>query len=81
MPNKAGKPLPDESVLFAEAYSAKLDVNNNPITGADGFYMIQRRRCNDGRLIVGFPPGGAAAVGALQNRGTDSTPKLMASTD
>jgi len=35
---KAGKPLPDGSVLFAEVYSAKLDANNNPITGADGFY-------------------------------------------
>jgi hypothetical protein len=29
---KAGKPLPDGSVLFAEVYSAKLDANNNPIT-------------------------------------------------
>lgn len=36
---KAGKPLPDGSVLFAELYSAKLDANNNPITGADGFYV------------------------------------------
>jgi cytochrome c553 len=36
---KAGKPLPDGSVLFAEVYSAKLDAINNPITGADGFYI------------------------------------------
>jgi cytochrome c553 len=35
---KAGKPLPDGSVLFVEVYSAKLDANKNPITGADGFY-------------------------------------------
>lgn len=36
---KAGKPLPDGSVLFAEVYSAKLDAANNPVTGADGFYV------------------------------------------
>jgi len=36
---KADKPLPDGSVLFAEVYSAKLDANNNPITGADGFFQ------------------------------------------
>jgi hypothetical protein len=36
---KAREPLPDGSVLFAEVYSAKLDSNNNPITGADGFYL------------------------------------------
>ena len=35
---KAGKPLPDGSVLFAEVYSAKLDASNNPVTGADGFF-------------------------------------------
>jgi cytochrome c553 len=35
---KAGKALPDGSVLFAEVYSAKLDDKNNPITGSDGFY-------------------------------------------
>jgi hypothetical protein len=28
---KAGKPLPDGSVLFAEVYSAKLDGSNNPV--------------------------------------------------
>jgi len=35
---KSGKPLPDGSFLFAEVYSAKLGPDNNPITGADGFY-------------------------------------------
>jgi cytochrome c553 len=36
---KAGKSLPDGSVLFAEVYSAKLGADNNPITGTDGFYV------------------------------------------
>ena len=36
---KAGKPLPDGSALFAEVYSAKLDADNHPVTGADGFYV------------------------------------------
>jgi cytochrome c553 len=35
---KAGKPLPDGSVLFAEVYSAKLDADKKPVMGADGFY-------------------------------------------
>jgi cytochrome c553 len=35
---KAGKTLPDGSVLFAEVYSAKLDADKKPVTGADGFY-------------------------------------------
>lgn len=35
---KAGKSLPDGSVLFVEVYSAKLDANKNPVTGADGFF-------------------------------------------
>lgn len=35
---KQGKPLPDGSVLFAEAYAAKLDADKKPVTGADGFY-------------------------------------------
>jgi cytochrome c553 len=39
---KAGKPLPDGSALFAEVYSAKLDANNNPVTGADGFYVSDK---------------------------------------
>jgi cytochrome c553 len=36
---KAGKPLPDGSVIFAEVYSVKLDDNKSPIVGADGFYL------------------------------------------
>jgi cytochrome c553 len=35
---KAGKSLPDGSVLFAEVYSVKLDASNNPVTGGDGFF-------------------------------------------
>ena len=35
---KAGKPLPDGSVLFAEVFSAKLDASGKPVTAADGFY-------------------------------------------
>jgi cytochrome c553 len=35
---KAGRPLPDGSVLFTEVYSAKLDADKNPVKGADGFY-------------------------------------------
>jgi cytochrome c553 len=36
---KAGKPLPDGSVLFVEAFAAKLDGDNKPVTGPDGFYV------------------------------------------
>ncbi len=36
---KAGKPLPDGSVLFAEVYSAKLDGDKKPVMGADGFFV------------------------------------------
>jgi hypothetical protein len=39
---KGGKSLPDGSVLFAEVYSAKLDVNSNPITDTDGFYVADK---------------------------------------
>jgi len=39
---KAGKSLPDGSVLFAEVYAAKLDADNKPITGADGFYVADK---------------------------------------
>jgi len=35
---KAGKALPDGSVLFAEIYLAKLDADKKPVTGADGFF-------------------------------------------
>ena len=36
---KAGKSLPDGSVLFAEVYSAKLDAEKKPELGADGFFV------------------------------------------
>lgn len=39
---KAGQPLPDGTVLFAEVHSAKLDANKQPITGADGFYVADQ---------------------------------------
>lgn len=39
---KAGKALPDGSVLFAEVYSAKLDADKKPVTGADGFYETDK---------------------------------------
>src|SRR5205809_4932568 len=35
---KAGKPLPDGSVLFVEVYAAKLD-SDKPVTGSDGFFV------------------------------------------
>lgn len=36
---KAGRPLPDGSVLLAELYSAKLDADKKPIMGSDGFFV------------------------------------------
>jgi len=36
---KAGKPLPDGSVLFAEVYAAKLDADKKPVTGSDGLFV------------------------------------------
>jgi cytochrome c553 len=36
---KAGRSLPDGSVLLAEVYSAKLDADRKPIMGADGFFV------------------------------------------
>lgn len=35
---RAGEPLPDGSVLFAEVYAAKLDADKKPVTGPDGYY-------------------------------------------
>ena len=40
---KAGRPLPDGSVLFAEVWSAKLGPDGNPVTGADGFYVPEKQ--------------------------------------
>jgi hypothetical protein len=39
---KAGKPVPDGSVLFAEVYAAKLDADKKPVTGGDGFYVADK---------------------------------------
>jgi hypothetical protein len=39
---RAGKPLPDGSVLFAEVYAAKLDTDNKPVAGPDGFYVADK---------------------------------------
>jgi cytochrome c553 len=39
---KAGKPLPDGSVLFVEVYSTKLDADNKPLMGADGFFVADK---------------------------------------
>jgi hypothetical protein len=39
---REGKPLPNGSFLFAEVYSAKLDANKMPVTGADGFYEADK---------------------------------------
>ena len=39
---KAGKPLPDGSVLFAEVWGAKLDADGKPVTGADGFFVAEK---------------------------------------
>jgi cytochrome c553 len=39
---KEGKDLPDGAYLFAEVYSAKLDADKKPITGADGFYVADQ---------------------------------------
>jgi cytochrome c553 len=35
---KAGKPLPVGTVLFVEVFAAKLDADNKPVMGTDGFY-------------------------------------------
>jgi cytochrome c553 len=39
---KAGKSLPDGSVLFVEVHSAKLDDNKNPVMGPDGFFVADK---------------------------------------
>ena len=39
---KAGKPLPDGAVLFAEVYGAKLDDAKNPVKGADGKFVADK---------------------------------------
>jgi len=39
---RAGKSLPDGSVLFAEVYSAKLDASNQPVLGPDGYFAADK---------------------------------------
>src|SRR2546427_3005654 len=39
---KAGKPLPDGSVLFAEVYAAKLAADGKPVVGGDGFFVPEK---------------------------------------
>lgn len=39
---KAGKPLPDGSVLFTEVYAAKLDADKKPVMGSDSFYVADK---------------------------------------
>ena len=39
---KAGKALPDGSYLFAEVYAAKLDAEQKPVMGADGFFVADK---------------------------------------
>ena len=39
---KAGKPLPDGSYLLAEVYAAKLDADQKPVMGADGFFVADK---------------------------------------
>ena len=39
---RQGKPLPDGSVLFAEVYAAKLDAEQKPVSGGDGFYVAEK---------------------------------------
>jgi cytochrome c553 len=36
---KAGKPLPNGSIILGEVYTAKLDAAGNPVTGSDGFFV------------------------------------------
>jgi cytochrome c553 len=40
---KAGKPMPDGAMLFAEVYAARLGADQKPVTGADGFRHGERR--------------------------------------
>ena len=39
---KAGKSLPDSSVLLVEVYSAKLDADKKPVMGSDGFFAADQ---------------------------------------
>ncbi|MEO8718879.1 MAG: cytochrome P460 family protein [Burkholderiales bacterium] len=39
---RAGKPLPDGSVLFTEVYAARLDADKKPVAGADGYFEADK---------------------------------------
>jgi cytochrome c553 len=39
---KAGKSLPDGSVLFAEVYAAKIGADGKPATGGDGHFVAEK---------------------------------------
>ena len=39
---RAGQPLPNGSMLFVEVYSAKLDADQKPVMGADGFFVADK---------------------------------------
>jgi len=39
---KEGRPIPDGAVILTEVYTAKLDANKNPVTGADGFFVPEK---------------------------------------
>ncbi|HEX6708466.1 MAG TPA: cytochrome P460 family protein [Albitalea sp.] len=39
---REGKALPDGSVLFVEVFSARLDADKKPVTGADGFFVADQ---------------------------------------
>jgi cytochrome c553 len=39
---KAGKSLPDGSVLFAEVYAAKIGADGKPATGGDGHFVVEK---------------------------------------
>jgi cytochrome c553 len=39
---RAGKPLPDGAYLLAEVYAAKLDAEQKPVMGSDGFYVADK---------------------------------------
>ena len=39
---KDGKALPDGSVLFTEVYAAKVDAEQKPVTGGDGFFVADK---------------------------------------
>lgn len=39
---RAGRPLPDGAILFAEVYSAKLDADKKPVKGSDGHFVPEK---------------------------------------